>query len=152
MTRTPETPTTEKRVLDPKELLEITADAEIKEMKKEDELRKKKAQTEQDLRESFMSRDVAPNVTENVMAVVTRAAKAGKREVLALRFPSSFCTDRGRAINNSEPGWPETLEGFPKRAVTWFDQNMKPHGYRLRAEILNFPGGVPGEVGIYIRW
>jgi hypothetical protein len=37
-----------------------------------------------------------------VSAMVRRAAEDGKREVMAFRFPSEWCTDKGRAINNFE--------------------------------------------------
>jgi hypothetical protein len=35
-------------------------------------------------------------------------------EVQVCRFPNNLCTDRGRAINQQEPGWETTLTGFPK--------------------------------------
>jgi hypothetical protein len=86
------------------------------------------------------------------MKVVKVSAQQGKRDVLVLTYPSSFCSDRGRAINNFEPDWPETLEGFPKRAVAWFNETLKPRGFTLKAEIGSFPDGMLGDVGIYIYW
>ena len=75
------------------------------------------------------------------------AAERGEREVLALRFPSEYCTDGGRAINNFEPDWPKTLTGFAKRAYEFWQRELEPQGYKLRAQIMDFPGGVPGDVG-----
>ena len=78
--------------------------------------------------------------------------RKGKREVMAFRFPSEWCTDKGRAINNFEPHWPETLTGFAKRGYEYYEQELRPAGYKVRAQILDFPGGVPGDVGIFLSW
>ena len=67
-------------------------------------------------------------------------------------FPSELCTDGGRAINNADPDWPKTLVGFAERAYEFFKTELQPQGYKLRAEILDFPGGKPGEVGITLSW
>ena len=68
---------------------------------------------------------------------------------MALRFPSDWCTDKGRAINNFEP---KTLTGFAKRAYDYYEKELRPAGYRVRAQILDFPGGLPGDVGIFLSW
>ncbi len=47
-------------------------------------------------------------------AIIERAIKGGKTEVQVFRFPNELCTDRGRAINQREPGWENTLTGIPK--------------------------------------
>jgi hypothetical protein len=51
-----------------------------------------------------------------VMQLVNHAAESGQSEVQIYRFPSALCSDRGRRINNSEPGWETILEGRPKSA------------------------------------
>jgi hypothetical protein len=40
--------------------------------------------------------------TSRVVRVVKGAAERGEREVLAIRFPSEYCTDGGCAINSFE--------------------------------------------------
>ncbi len=99
-----------------------------------------------------MSQDVHPQVFERVSRLVQSAAERGESEVLAVRFPSEYTTDGGRAINNFEPGWPETLTGFAKRAHEFWQKELEPKGYKVRVQILDFPGGVPGDVGIFLRW
>jgi len=47
-------------------------------------------------------------------AIIKRAANNGLTEVEVARFPNELCTDRGRAINQREPGWEKTLTGYPK--------------------------------------
>lgn len=85
-------------------------------------------------------------------ALVERAAKNGLHEVLVLRFPNMLCTDRGRAINNLEAGWEQTLTGLPKELYEFFDRKMRPLGYKIKYEVVDFSGGVPGDIGITLRW
>ena len=85
-------------------------------------------------------------------AIVKRAANNGMTEVLIVRFPNELCTDRGRAINQQEPGWENTLSGLPKELFEFWQKHMKPRGYRLRFQIIDFPGGVPGDIGATLSW
>jgi hypothetical protein len=139
-------------ILSPKDLLKISSEAEEQQVRKILEQNRKKEEAENEMREIFKTREVHPDAAARVMQAVKRAAESGKREVLALTFPSSLCLDRGRAINNFDRDWPETLEGFPKRAHAWFVETLQPRGFKLKAEIISFPEGVPGDVGIYICW
>jgi hypothetical protein len=139
-------------MITPEELRRI---ADEKEMAKAQEAleKKRKADEAQDqVREAFMSRDIHPEVFERVSRVVKGAAERGEREVLVLRFPSTYCTDGGRAINSFEPDWPKSLTGFAKRAYEFWQKELEPQGYKLRAQIMDFPGGVPGDVGIFLKW
>lgn len=129
--------------------------AEEKDMEKARELleKKRKADEAQDqVREAFMSRDIHPEVFERVSRVVKSAAERGEREVLVVRFSSEYCTDGGRRINSFEPDWPESLSGFAKRAYEFWKKELEPKGYKLHAQIMDFPGGVPGDVGLFLRW
>ena len=84
--------------------------------------------------------------------VIQRAVRNGLTEVQVYRFPNSLCTDKGRAINQQEPGWEKTLTGIAQEIYQlWFD-HLKPRGYRIRYQILDFPGGVPGDIGIALVW
>ena len=85
-------------------------------------------------------------------AIVKRAANNGMTEVLVVRFPNELCTDRGRAINQQEPGWENTLTGLPKELFEFWQKHMKPRGYRLRFQIMDFPVGVPGDIGVTLSW
>ena len=84
--------------------------------------------------------------------VIQRAVRNGLTEVQVYRFPHTLCTDNGRAINQQEPGWEKTLTGIAQEIFQlWFDY-LKPRGYRIRFQIVDFPGGVPGDIGISIAW
>lgn len=88
----------------------------------------------------------------NFMRRVRSAAETGEHQILILRFPSDMCTDRGRAINNALPGWENTLVGVPRQLVTVWEENLRSLGFRLAAEVLEYPNGMPGDVGLFCRW
>lgn len=85
-------------------------------------------------------------------AIVKRAADNGMTEVLVGRFPNQLCTDHGRAINQAEPGWEKTLTGLPKELFEFWEKYMKPRGYRVSFQVIDFPGGVPGDIGVTLKW
>ena len=91
-------------------------------------------------------------VLQLVMQLVNRAAERGQSEVQVYRFPNSLCTDRGRRINNSEPDWDKTLEGRPKLGYEFWHDHLRPLGFHLRAEVLEYPGGMPGDIGFFLTW
>jgi hypothetical protein len=91
-------------------------------------------------------------VMKKAAVIIERAAKNGLTEVQVYRFPNTLCTDRGRAINQQEPGWEVTLTGIPKEIYQFWDRRLRPLGYRLRVQIVDFSGGVPGDVGMTLKW
>jgi hypothetical protein len=139
-------------MITPDQLRRIAEEKEMEQLREALEKKRKADEELHHLHDAFMAQDIHPDVFARVSRVVKGAAERGEREVLALRFPSQYCTDGGRAINNFEPGWPETLTGFAKRAYEFWDNELKPQGYKLRAQIMDFPGGMPGDVGIFLRW
>ena len=89
---------------------------------------------------------------ERVAAIIQRAVNNGQTEVFVGKFPNSLCTDHGRAINQAEPGWEKTLTGKPKEIYDLWEKYFRPRGYRLRVQIVDFPGGMPGDVGMTLSW
>ena len=140
------------QLLNPNELKDISEAAEMEKIK-EMLARKRQADTrDDDLKKTFESREVSPLAAERINAAVRVAAERGAREVQVLRFPASYCNDGGRRINIGDPDWPISLEGFGKTAYNYFEKELRPLGYKLRAEIVSFPEGLPGDVGIYLAW
>jgi hypothetical protein len=84
--------------------------------------------------------------------VIERAVANGKSEVQVYRFPNVLCTDKGRAINQQEPGWENTLTGVPKEIYQLWAKYFRDRGYKLRVEIIDFPGGMPGDVAMTLKW
>jgi hypothetical protein len=85
-------------------------------------------------------------------AIIKRAADNGKTEVEVGRFPNVLCTDRGRAINQQEAGWENTLTGVPKELHEFWQSHLKPRGYKLKFQVVDFPNGMPGDIGISLSW
>ena len=84
--------------------------------------------------------------------VIQRAVSNGLSEVQVYRFPNTLCTDRGRAINQTEPGWEKTLTGIPKEIYQLWQDHLQPRGYRIRYQVVDFSGGTPGDIGIVLAW
>lgn len=85
-------------------------------------------------------------------SIITRAVESGLTEVEVGRFPVQLCTDGGRAINQQEKGWETTLTGLPKELYTFWKTYLQPRGYKLRAQIATWPGGMPGDIGLSLAW
>lgn len=115
--------------------------------------RDKKRQAEQDaVRDAFMNQHIRPDAKERFTRAVRAAAERGAKELQIVRFPSSYCTDGGRAINNFERDWPGTLTGFAREVYDVYESTLKAKGYKLRAQVLDYPGGMPGDIGLFLRW
>jgi hypothetical protein len=84
--------------------------------------------------------------------IIRRAVDNGLTEVFVGRFPNSLCTDRGRAINQMEHGWETTLTGLPKELFEFWKKYLQPRGYKIKFQIVDYPGGIPGDVGITLSW
>ena len=85
-------------------------------------------------------------------AIIERAAANGLTEVLVGKFPNALFTDHGRAINQQEPGWEKTLTGVPKELYEFWERQLRPLGYKLRFQIVDWPGGMPGDIGMTLKW
>jgi hypothetical protein len=89
---------------------------------------------------------------QRVAAIIQRAVGNGQTEVFVGKFPNSLCTDHGRAINQAEPGWENTLTGLPKELFEFWHKHLRPRGYKVRFQIVDFPGGMPGDIGVTLSW
>ena len=104
------------------------------------------------LRAAFMERELLPEAKERVASLIRKAIEVGEREPMVLRFPSAWLPDQGRGITNHDPAWPDALEGFPRAAYAFFKAELEPAGFQLRAQILDYPDGMPGDVGFFLGW
>jgi hypothetical protein len=101
---------------------------------------------------------------------IRRAFERGETELMISAFPSSFCTDGGRAIINAgappinrpskeelaarrdEPEWLATLPAGVHQVFDYWKANLRPGGFAFTARIINYPGGMPGDVGLFFSW
>lgn len=80
------------------------------------------------------------------------SAAQGAKEFMLIRFPSRLCSDAGRAINAPDPNWPETLRGEPADIFNRWLNELKPNGFQLAAQIIDFPEGTPGDAALFLIW
>ena len=102
--------------------------------------------------EDFLRHHIGAEELAMVQRLIMEAVHQGKFEALVYSFPSSLCTDSGRAINSSDPDWPETLQGKAREFYEKYATYARPRGYHLSAMIVNFPDGIPGDVGFFLSW
>jgi len=89
---------------------------------------------------------------QRAIKLIERAVSNGRTEMQVHRFPNQLCTDKGRAINQQEPGWENTLTGVPKEIYQLWAKYFRPRGYKLKVEIIDFPGGMPGDIAMTLKW
>ncbi len=101
---------------------------------------------------------------------IKRAFERGETELMFSSFPSTFCTDDGRAIINAgappinkpskeevakqeeDPDWLRTLPAGVRLVYDYWKENLKPGGFGFSVRIINYPGGKPGDVGLFFTW
>ena len=136
---------------------EIQKQAALKEAQKAEEHAKRVAAAEAEKRALIENLSKPSGLSEDekvklASTVIQRAVRNGLTEVQVYRFPNSLCTDRGRAINQMETGWEKTLTGIPKEIYQLWSDYLQPRGYRVRYQIVDYSGGVPGDIAITISW
>lgn len=89
---------------------------------------------------------------ERAAAIIKRAVSNGLSEVEVGRFPNTLCTDRGRAINQMEPGWETTLTGLPRELYQFWKKHLEPRGYKAKFQIADWPNGMPGDISMTLSW
>ncbi|MCF1708417.1 hypothetical protein L0V05_06255 [Tabrizicola sp. J26] len=125
---------------------------EMEEMSRQEAAKADKEKQLHDFTDSFLHDHISDDERAMIRKLVLSAVNNGKFEALVYSFPSDLCTDSGRAINNRQPHWPETLQGKAKELYDAYEKVAKPQGFKLKAAIINFPGGMPGDVGLFLDW
>jgi CBS domain-containing protein len=116
------------------------------------ELRRAAAEKRQHKVAELIEHRISDTSWRGLLHQARQAAEQGQQELMLLRFPSELCSDGGRAINLTEPSWPSTLRGEAAEIYLRWERDMKPHGFHLTAQVLDFPGGMPGDIGLSLIW
>jgi len=137
--------------------LQIRKEAALEEAKKAEEYVRLAAAAEAEKRALIERLSKPSGKTEEekiklASTIIQRAVRNGLTEVQVYRFPNTLCTDKGRAINQMEAGWEKTLTGIPKEIFELWTEYLKPRGYRIGYQVIDFPDGVPGDIGVTISW
>jgi CBS domain-containing protein len=99
-----------------------------------------------------LAADLTDAAWQHMLHDARSAAAKGEKEHMLLKFPCELCTDHGRAVNVPDPSWPATLRGLPAQVYLRWKQELRPQGFRLTARVIDFPGGVPGDIGLFLVW
>jgi hypothetical protein len=109
-------------------------------------------------------------IIESGLDRIKRAFERGETELMISSFPSTFCTDDGRAIINAgappinkpskeeaarqveEPDWLLALPAGVRQVYEYWKHNLKSGGFGFSARIINYPDGKPGDIGLFFTW
>ena len=129
---------------------QIRKEAALKEAEKADEYARLAAAAEAEKRALIERLSKPSGKTEEekiklASTIIQRAVRNGLTEVQVYRFPNTLCTDKGRAINQMEAGWENTLTGIPKEIFQLWTDYLKPRGYRIALPDHRFSGRRAGR-------
>jgi hypothetical protein len=133
-------------------------------------LQQRKEEELVEFRKRLSNFQLTDEIIESGLNRIKRAFERGETELMISSFPSTFCTDDGRAILNAgappinkpsdeeaarqaeEPDWLLTLPAGVHQVYDYWKQNLKPGGFGFSARIINYPDGKPGDVGLFFTW
>jgi len=130
----------------------LAADFEHHKTERQQQAHRSEAERRHDRVKELIDHHVADESWRSILHSAREAAARGEKELMLLRFPADLCTDRGRAINVPLPEWSATLRGEAAEIYLRWERDLKPGGFRLTARILDFPGGFPGDAGLFLVW
>ena len=135
-----------------------------------EELQRRKEEEIAEFRQRLNNFQLTDAIVQSGLDRIKRAFERGETELMFSSFPSDFCTDGGRAIINAgappinkpdraepaarsdEPEWLGTLPAGVHQVYEYWKANLKPGGFGFSARIINYPGGMPGDIGLFFTW
>ena len=153
-------------------LTAMFADRESRRRKDREEEEQLQRRQEEELA-SFKKRlngfELTQDRIDAALARIRRAFERGDTELMLTSFPSSFCSDDGRAVINAaappinkpkkdeaaQESVPEWVDTMPKGAALVYDYwrtHLRPGGFGFSARIISYPGGKPGDIGLFLSW
>lgn len=140
------------KTLDASAFRQATEEARHAESRRRDAERRAIIEQRRAKLQELIDNHVEDKAWSDLLRQAKEAAGRGATEFQLLVFPSQLCSDGGRAINVGEPGWPATLRGEAAEIYLRWQHELKPHGFHLTAQVLDFPEGVPGDIGLSLTW
>ena len=135
-----------------------------------EQLQRRREEELVEFRQRLENLRLTDDIIKSGLERIKRAFERGETELMFSSFPSTFCTDDGRAIINAgappinkpskeeaakqdeEPDWLRTLPAGVRLVYDYWKENLKPGGFGFAARIINYPGGKPGDVGLFFSW
>jgi hypothetical protein len=131
--------------------------AETTAKRKEEDQRKLEREAEQRKRAEIEALRRPVTISEDEMKDLVHkfrsAAEQGENEYVIFSFAAELLDDRGRAINNSDPEWPQTLTGAARGYYEAWNRYLEDKGYKIRARVSSFDeDGLIQEISLVIVW
>jgi CBS domain-containing protein len=130
----------------------LVADFHHREAEHQSAARRAAAAEHRERARELIDRHISDENWRALLHQARQAAEHGAREFLLLRFPHELLSDGGRAVNVPEPDWPQTLRGEAAEIYLRWEHDLKPHGFGIAARVLDFPDGMPGDIGLFLIW
>jgi CBS domain-containing protein len=114
---------------------------------------KQQAKMDQRLRvQAMLKEHLGKNVWATLLERARDAATHGEKSLELLRFPCDLCSDGSRKIDVAETDWPTTLRGEAAEIFTRWERELRPAGFGLTAQIVEYFDGIPGNVALTLTW
>lgn len=139
-----------------------------KEREEEEQLQRRQEEELASFKKRLDEFELTQDRIDAALARIRRAFERGDSELMLASFPSSFCSDDGRAVNNAgapqinrkknesaAESVPEWINTMPKGAALVYDYwrtHLRPGGFGFSARITNYPDGKPGDIGLFLSW
>jgi hypothetical protein len=141
-----------------------------REKEQEEQLKQRQQEELTVFRKRLETFEVTDENRQNAIERIKRAFERGETELMLTSFPSSFCVDDGRAVINAgappinkpnpkeqllapaEPAWVATMPAGVRKVYDFWKQELEPGGFKFSARIVDYPGGMPGNVGLFLSW
>jgi hypothetical protein len=131
---------------------QLVADFESGEVRRREELRHHSEEEHKHKVEQLIGTHISDGDWRHLVHEARTAAERGSKEFMLLRFPSQLCSDGGRAVNVPDPDWPTTLRGEAAEIYLRWSHDLKPQDFHLAARVVDFPEGMPGDIGLFLVW
>ncbi len=136
----------------------------------EEQIRRRKDEELAEFRKRLENFQLTDEVIQSGLYRIRRAFDRGETELMFSSFPSSFRTDGGRVIGNAaappinkpgkeepaaladSPEWLGTLPAGVRKVFDYWKTSLKLGGFTFSARIIHYPGGMPGDVGLFFGW
>jgi hypothetical protein len=106
--------------------------------------------------ETFTAEFLGSHVNDDELAMIRRLVANAVKDGSSRRSSTPSLRTSARIgvapSTTASRNWPDTLKGKARELFDRFQANAKPKGFKLKAMIVNFPGGMPGDVGFFINW
>jgi hypothetical protein len=136
----------------------------------EEQLQRRKEEELAEFRQRLENFQLTDQIIHSGLDRIRRAFERGETELMFTSFPCDFCTDGGRAVINAgeppinkptkeeaarqaeEPDWLLTMPAGVRKVHEYWKTDLRPGGFGLAARVISYPGGKPGDIGLFFTW